>query len=207
MSQNFVLKYLIAFFKLDFFFNGLRKYSHFGGREGRKNFFQFQLAAILIFIGLNVILKKFDAYIYLLFYVLFMIPPVISSMVRRLHDVGKSGYVLPFSVLAGIVFFVLGVLFFNVSHFMLGLITILSFLIIIYPLFLFLKPSEKNKNKYDESVSHPIKHFLMLFSFVLIFGFFLYLFGFIMSNIDVLPPESPLTNEEIRQIDSLIKER
>ncbi|MBO7244144.1 MAG: DUF805 domain-containing protein [Alphaproteobacteria bacterium] len=207
MQKKFILNCLIEFFKLDFFLNGVKKYSHFGGREGRKDFFLFQISNILIFMGLNSVAERFNGHVYLLSYILFMFPPVISSMVRRLHDVGKNGFVLPLSILLGILFFVLGVLFFYGSNVLLGLIAVLSVLILCYPFFLFFKPSVKGENRFDGQKSHPIRHGFMLISFILIFTFFLYLFGMALSSVDVLPQEEALTSEEIKEIDDLIKEQ
>lgn len=205
MQNNFILNCLIEFFKLDFFLNGLKKYSYFGGRESRKAFFLFQLSVFFIFLGVNVFAERFDKYIYLLSYIIFMFPPVISSMVRRLHDVGKSGFVLPVSLLSGSLFFIIGVLSFNGSDFMVGLITILSFLIMLYPVFLFFKASEPSLNKYDTQKSRPVYHGIMLIFFILIFMFFLYILGSLFSQVEVLQQESPLTVEETKEIDNLIQ--
>lgn len=205
MQKNFMLTFLVELFKLDFFFNGLKKYAHFGGREQRKSFFLFQFSVILIFIGLSAFVERFDGYIYLLYYVAFMFPPVISSMVRRLHDIGKSGFVLPVSVLIGSLLFVCGVLFFNGSDLMVGIIAVLSFLMMLYPIFLFFMPSQKGANKYDNQVSHPIRHGIMLICFISIFMFFVYLLGLLLSQVEVLPQETALTTEEIKEIDNLIK--
>ena len=205
MQNNFILNCLIEFFKLDFFLNGLKKYSYFGGREKRKTFFLFQLSVFFIFLGVNVFAERFDKYIYLLSYIIFMFPPVISSMVRRLHDVGKSGFVLPVSLLSGSLFFIIGLLSFNGSDFMVGLITILSFLIMLYPVFLFFKASELSLNKYDTQKSRPVYHGIMLIFFILIFMFFLYILGSLFSQVEVLQQESPLTVEETKEIDNLIQ--
>ena len=205
MQNNFILNCLIEFFKLDFFLNGLKKYSYFGGRESRKAFFLFQLSVFFIFLGVKVFAERFDKYIYLLSYIIFMFPPVISSMVRRLHDVGKSGFVLPISLLSGSLFFIIGVLSFNGSDFMVGLITILSFLIMLYPVFLFFKASETSLNKYDTQKSRPVYHGIMLIFFILIFMFFLYILGSLFSQVEVLQQESPLTVEETKEIDNLIQ--
>lgn len=205
MQNNFILNCLIEFFKLDFFLNGLKKYSYFGGRENRKAFFLFQLSVFFIFLGVKVFAERFDRYIYLLSYIIFMFPPVISSMVRRLHDVGKSGFVLPVSLLSGSLFFIIGVLSFNGSDFMVGLITILSFLIMLYPVFLFFKASVPSLNKYDMQKSRPVYHGIMLIFFILIFMFFLYILGSLFSQVEVLQQESPLTIEETKEIDNLIQ--
>ncbi len=206
MQKNFMLTFLVELFKLDFFFNGLKKYAHLGGRDGRQSFFLFQFSVILIFVGLSAFVERFDGFIYLLCYILFMFPPVISSMVRRLHDAGKSGLILPGSVLIGSLFFVCGVLFFNVSDFVMGTIAILSFLMMIYPVFLFFMPSQKGVNKYDNQESHPIRHGIMLICFISIFMFFVYLLGLLLSQVEVLPQETALTSEEINEIDDLIKD-
>lgn len=205
MQKNFMLNCLVEFFKLDFFLKGLKGYAHFGGRDSRKEFFLFQFSVVLIFIGLRAFAERFDGFIYLIFYILFMFPPVISSMIRRLHDVGKRGLVLPASVLIGSLFFVCGVLFFNVSDFVMGTIAILSFLMMLYPVFLFFMPSKEGVNKYDNQSSHPIRHGMMLVCFISIFMFFIYLFGLFLSQVEVLQQEETLTTEEIKEIDDLIK--
>lgn len=205
MTKTFILNLLIEFFKLDFFLKGLRKYSHFGGREGRKDFFLFQTSVILIFLGLQFFLKEFDSSSLSLFYIVFIFPPVISSMVRRLHDVGKSAWVLPMSVLVGGGLFIAGALLLNGNSYTLGLMVIFSFLIMCYPLFLMFFPSQKTSNKFNNQPSHPIKHGILLFAFILIFMTFLYLFGLMMNMVNVLPKEESLTAEEIKEIDALIQ--
>ena len=75
------------------------KYFDFKGRARRKEFFFFFLFNILIFIALSffsIILCAITASPYVLLipiiYILVIIIPTISVILRRLHDIGKSNW-------------------------------------------------------------------------------------------------------------------
>ena len=85
--------------------NGFKNYANFGGRIRRSEFWHFALfniicSVILLFANLATgkaydfgkILRKYPVIGYLdIIYTLVMIIPISSSIVRRLHDIGKSG--------------------------------------------------------------------------------------------------------------------
>lgn len=78
----------------------LKQWSDFKGRARRKEYWMFTLFNIIFFIiaaildnilGLKFMPEIPYGYIYLL-YTLFIIVPSLAVAVRRLHDVGKSGW-------------------------------------------------------------------------------------------------------------------
>ena len=206
MRHSFIVQSLVDFFKFDFLFNGLKKYAHLGGCEKRKDFFLFQISCVLILFGFDVMSQRLNYPSLVFLYCFFIFTPVISSMVRRLHDTGHGGRVLPISILlASVVFFVGSVLFYGKSNVALAGVNITSLFIILYPFVLFFMPSKVEDNKYIEKPSHPVKHGIVMVSFLIVFVFFLYVFGMILQHVNVLPEEDALTSEEIMEIDSLIK--
>ena len=94
--ENFSLwGYFIKCFKL---------YCSFKGRASRKEYWGFVLFSLLLFCLLAVLLVvyyiilsdidyKLSMYSYF-FLNLFLIPPYISVSVRRLHDIGKNGWII-----------------------------------------------------------------------------------------------------------------
>ncbi|NOW04469.1 DUF805 domain-containing protein [Clostridium beijerinckii] len=78
---------------MNWYLDVLKKYAVFEGRACRKEYwmfilfnFLFTILAIIIEVALR------GDYIVLATYILAMIIPNISSVVRRLHDIGKSGF-------------------------------------------------------------------------------------------------------------------
>lgn len=80
---------------IDYFFGAFKKYADFKGRARRSEYWYFQLFNILTIIVLAMlgfpIFKDAGSFIILL-YVLISIIPTLALIVRRLHDVGKSGW-------------------------------------------------------------------------------------------------------------------
>lgn len=74
----------------------LSKYSVFTGRAGRKEYWYFFLANFIISFGLGIVSNIIgdDYGILGLLYSLAVIVPGIAVSVRRMHDVGKSGWIL-----------------------------------------------------------------------------------------------------------------
>jgi len=77
----------------------LSKYAEFGGRARRKEYWMFALFNIIFLIAAliidNIIGTTISVLHYGLFYIVYalaMIVPGIAVAVRRLHDVGKSGW-------------------------------------------------------------------------------------------------------------------
>jgi len=89
---------------MEWFLRALKKYADFGGRARRKEFWMFTLCSFLISIAISAIMvvaivsDSFNGMIifftvYGLYY-LFIFIPTLSVSVRRLHDAGKSGWML-----------------------------------------------------------------------------------------------------------------
>lgn len=69
----------------------LENYANFEGRLSRGGFWWFVLANILISIGFSII-GQIIGFVFLSFiYSLAVLVPSIAAVVRRLHDVGKTG--------------------------------------------------------------------------------------------------------------------
>jgi len=71
----------------------LKKYAVFEGRARRKEYWMFILLNVIFLILASGIHGVFDGYyIILIIYIIAMIIPTISVIVRRMHDIGKSGF-------------------------------------------------------------------------------------------------------------------
>ena len=78
---------------MDYYFRAFKKYADFEGRDNRPQYWYFVLLSIIV----SIILQFIDSLIpgtnflsYLYFLVVLI--PSIAIAVRRLHDVGKSGW-------------------------------------------------------------------------------------------------------------------
>lgn len=84
---------------MDWFIYALRRYNDFNGRSRRREYWLYVLFYILLAIGAHFLDSLFgfadvgEVYgpIYTLF-VIIMVLPSIAVAVRRLHDIGKSGW-------------------------------------------------------------------------------------------------------------------
>jgi len=71
----------------------LKKYAEFGGRARRKEYWMFVLFNIIFAIAAIVIDMILGTYIVIYgLYMLAMLIPSLAVLVRRLHDIGKSGW-------------------------------------------------------------------------------------------------------------------
>ena len=70
-------------------------FANFGGRARRKEYWMFVLINLLISIGINVVqwLLGIDYFLTLIYSIAIFIPSL-AVLVRRLHDIGKSGLFL-----------------------------------------------------------------------------------------------------------------
>ena len=216
MNKNTFLKLFCEFFKFDFYFKGLKKYAHLGGRTNRSDFFLFLLTVVCIYISLVKVCMHYSNIEIPIYYIIFMFPPVLSSMVRRLHDVGRSGYVIPFSMVLSALAFFSGIVFFNkdLTETKLYWVSVLSIFIALYPVYLFCLPSQKTTNEYDEMPSRPFKHGLMMLIFITIPIFFIVAIKQTVeqiksgSMIDVLEKSAdPLSEEEEEALQQLIQKQ
>jgi len=86
---------------MNWFFKVIKQYADFSGRARRKEYWMFALFSFIFYIIAaiidNVLGTDIDGVGYGLFYILFALGIFIPSLavgVRRLHDVGKSGWML-----------------------------------------------------------------------------------------------------------------
>lgn len=90
---------------MDWYLSVLKKYAVFTGRARRKEYWYFILVSLFIMIGLAVIESlvfqtapgKFGILTWI--YWLVVLTPTIAVQVRRLHDVGRSGWWLLLSLI------------------------------------------------------------------------------------------------------------
>jgi uncharacterized membrane protein YhaH (DUF805 family) len=71
-----------------------KNFANFKGRSGRQDYWCFFLFYFLVNIGLDVIQITMDINYLTLVWVLAMFVPLLAVGVRRMHDVGKSGFYL-----------------------------------------------------------------------------------------------------------------
>lgn len=82
------------------YFNVIKKYVDFKGRASRKEYWLFYLANTIIYLvlglleGLLGINTESEESIFALIYQLFILIPGLAVGVRRMHDTGKSGWVI-----------------------------------------------------------------------------------------------------------------
>jgi len=98
----------------------LKKYADFAGRASRSEYWWFVLAAFLASIVLAFILRILGGLVYLA-----LLLPMIAVGVRRLHDIGKSGWWL-----------------------LIGFIPLIGGLILIY---FYVKSGDAGSNEYGEA--------------------------------------------------------
>jgi uncharacterized membrane protein YhaH (DUF805 family) len=87
----------------------LKKYAIFNGRSRRQEFWMYILIGFLISIILSIIDHSFDLFyfswndqgLFSSIYSLFVFIPVLAVSVRRLHDIGKPGWLIliPYGIL------------------------------------------------------------------------------------------------------------
>ncbi len=80
---------------MNYFLEAFRKYADFGGRARRAEFWYFLLFYCLIVIGFEILAYAFNLRFSLVVYTIFSLASIIPSIavaVRRMHDVGKSGW-------------------------------------------------------------------------------------------------------------------
>lgn len=77
----------------------LKKYAEFDGRSQRAEYWYFFLLNILISIALSIVGNMLDLKIIGSIYSLAVFIPSIAVGVRRLHDIGKSGWMILISLI------------------------------------------------------------------------------------------------------------
>ena len=83
---------------MNWYFRVLKKYAVFSGRAGRKEYWNFVLVNFLIGIVLNIIeslvgiAPELNFSVLSLIYSLAVLLPSLGVSIRRLHDIGRSGW-------------------------------------------------------------------------------------------------------------------
>jgi uncharacterized membrane protein YhaH (DUF805 family) len=143
-------------FSTDYFF---KSYANLSGRSTRTDFWLFQLAVIIVSTVLSVFIyfsEKLGIISFL--FSLFIFIPSLAISVRRLHDIGKSGYWMLPGIIATFTWVILVPLLILLAVFSsfancLGLSILLVMTALIYNIVLlvfFVTPSEKVENKYGK---------------------------------------------------------
>ncbi|MFE7841761.1 DUF805 domain-containing protein [Streptomyces sp. NPDC057474] len=77
---------------MNWFVEVLKKYVVFSGRARRQEYWMFTLIASLIYLGLVVLGLAMDTEVPELVFVAAIFLPSLAVSVRRLHDIGRSGW-------------------------------------------------------------------------------------------------------------------
>ena len=77
---------------MNYYIDVLKKYAVFTGRARRAEYWYFVLFNTLIAFGLGVFGETTKIHIFYFAYMILEIIPSIAVLVRRLHDIGKSGW-------------------------------------------------------------------------------------------------------------------
>jgi len=91
---------------MNWYLKVLNQYADFSGRARRKEYWMFTLISTLIVWGIQLITigLDLDTFVYIQYiYSLLVLVPSLAVLVRRLHDIGKSGwyFLIIFIPLAG----------------------------------------------------------------------------------------------------------
>lgn len=79
--------------------SAFKKYAVFNGRATRKEYWIFALVNLFVAIVLSILFSKTRLSFIVAIYALFILLPSISLGVRRLHDVGKSGWMMLLAII------------------------------------------------------------------------------------------------------------
>lgn len=79
---------------VDWYLKVLKQYADFGGRARRKEYWMFVLFNLIISVVLSIVASLIRLPILATLYSLAILVPGIAVSVRRMHDIGKSGWVL-----------------------------------------------------------------------------------------------------------------
>ncbi len=86
----------------------LSKYATFAGRAGRKEFWYFLLANLIIYKLILIIEGSFLGSEISWYYALALFIPTVAVAVRRVHDVGKRGWFILIPIYSWILFMLSG---------------------------------------------------------------------------------------------------
>lgn len=79
---------------MEYYLKAIKNYANFGGRAGIKEYWMFVLFNVIISIGLSFVGGILGTTFLSTLYALAVLVPSIAAGVRRMHDVGKSGWYL-----------------------------------------------------------------------------------------------------------------
>lgn len=142
-----------------------KNYANFKGRARRKEFWMFTLINIIIYVFLDITdnvsgltFGKEKTGILSLIYSLLVFLPGFAVSVRRLHDIGKSGwlFLILFSVLIGICGFIIFLPSEAYADEKFLFVILILLLVLIWPYVLFCKQGDKGSNKYGEDPKKTI---------------------------------------------------
>lgn len=95
---------------MKWFLMALKRYVDFNGRSRRSEYWFFYLFCVIIIVALSLISAYVPALgILMVIFYLGMLIPLIAAGVRRIHDVGKSGWYLLIPIYSIILLFTAGV--------------------------------------------------------------------------------------------------
>jgi uncharacterized membrane protein YhaH (DUF805 family) len=107
---------------MEYFIDGFRKYADFKGKASRSDFWGFILISSVVSVVLNQLDIQYEVWsaeygigFFSGLYSLAVIVPEVSILVRRLHDVGKSGWMALLLLLPIIGWIWVGILLFQPS--------------------------------------------------------------------------------------------
>ena len=137
------------------YLNAIRNYANIKGRMARHEFLQFMLLNF-VFLQLISILGAILSFFYLsILYLVVLLVPTVSAVVRRIHDTGKSAkWLVPLSFLAMVgVFFTLATMFIakerdDVFVQVMILLFLVSLIVIGILIFILFEKGNKGANKY-----------------------------------------------------------
>ena len=126
-----------------------KKYSVFRGRANRAEYWYWRLFEFLVAYASfridQIFFEKNSTTISLVTFFITLIPGI-SVSVRRLHDIGRSGWWLLFPLLSTFFFFFTKIT--NMSIIIINVATILSIVSFLVLLFWFVSPGTKEKNRF-----------------------------------------------------------
>lgn len=147
---------------IDYYFGAFRRYSDFSGRARRKEYWWFFLFYYLVYIGLTIVDEIIGSNNSLIssIYILGALVPSCALSARRLHDIGKNGWLQLIGLLY--IFIVIGVLYIigglvqgifrDVDGLIIQVIGLLALLIptigLVWLFILYIKDSTPGTNKY-----------------------------------------------------------
>jgi len=172
---------------MKWFVKAIKQYGDFNGRARRKEYWMFCLFSVLltIIIGIfdilaDTMIQNYSGVFSVLFSV-FLIIPFTAVSVRRLHDVGKNGWLvlLPTFLYIGFI-----LIYLSGKSQVLVIYSIVTLVLMIWYFILMLKDSEQDENKYGVNPKNEIIEDILLEHYVTSFLLSLFLSCLIYAIMD-----------------------